>query len=201
MPKEKSKLEKLMKIMQAADEEMFETLGVPQKQRTPRFAQILREAVHEPPGRAGPRGDRAQISTSPGPRYRAPVSPERVGPPAPYEYIGGRLEQEMPRTRDLPRYWHGEGPVAHDLQGHPLDERGELLAKQRELQLRAYGHTPQEYYKERFQYHDKEPFAVRHRSQRGTQLGRMKRPTDTMIANPRYQREADLALEILREKK
>ena len=184
MPKEKSKLEKLMKIMQAADEEMFETLGVPQKQRTPRFAQILREAASEPPGRAGPRGDRTQISTSPGPRYRAPVSPERVGPPAPYEYIGWRLEQELPRTGEYAPDWKSQPRPLH---AGPVERFD--WGKQRELELRARGHTPEPYYKEGVQgygYTERDP---------------MKRPTDTMLANPRYWREADLALEILREKK
>ena len=181
MPKEKSKLEKLMKIMQAADEEMFETLGVPQKQRTPRFAQILREAAFEPPGRQGV--DR-QISAEPGPRYRTPVSPERVGPPAPYEYIGDELEARYPRAGTRTASWR-DSPW-------PQHSPPPSWPVRREMELRAQGYTPQPY---------GTPPAPQSFLRDLVGLEPPGRPTDTRYADPRNREDTLRALEILREKK
>lgn len=182
MPEEKSKLGNLLEAIKAADDELFKRLKVAPEYQTPNFAQMIRETVHEPPRRADPYGDHSKISASPGPRYRTPVSPERVGPPAPYEYIGGRLEQEMPRTSTSTASWRDRpAPLHHGGFDKPFD-----FGKQRELELRAMGHTPEPYYRKGFKeygYTERDP---------------MRRPTDTILANPRNQQAADYALMLLR---
>ena len=179
----------MLEAVGGSEEEMFDRLGflkgyqpVPYPttadRRTHRFAQLLKEAAFEPLDRKGSRP--GLISEEPGPRYRTPVSPERVGPPAPYEYIGDALDAKYPRV-DTHSVDRRRSPWPHHSPRAPLGAA-------REMNLRAQGFTPEPY-----------PGTPKSQSLFRSLMGFEPpgRSYDTLYADPKNRGDADLAREVL----
>ena len=129
--------EKILKAVQASNEELFKKLKVPKELQTPQFAQVLRAAAHDPQtfGVGHERRMRDHVK-APGPTYRTAVSGE-AGPPAPYEYIADDLESEYHRIPDRSRYSNTpfHAPVGESRHHQATRDIAELNA-------RTAGYTP-----------------------------------------------------------
>ena len=131
--------EKILKAVQASNEELFKKLKVSKELQTPQFAQVLRAAAHDPQtfGVGRERRMRDHVK-DPGPTYRTAVSGE-AGPPAPYEYIADDLESEYRRVPDRSQYSNRpmHGRIGSNRPSHGFPDTMELNARMR-------GMTPRE---------------------------------------------------------